>query len=139
MDMQTIQAKGRPRKPQIHITEQDYDVIAGLALGMERRDPKLSQMILEEIERARVHSTDSIPNDVATLGSEIVFFDDASGSSRRLRLVLPGDADIEASRISVMTPVGAGLIGMSVGREISWPFPDGRPRILKIPEVNQKP
>jgi transcription elongation GreA/GreB family factor len=38
-----------------------------------------------------------------------------------------------------MTPVGAGLIGMSVGREISWPCPDGRPRTLKILGVKQQP
>ena len=55
------------------------------------------------------------------------------------KLVLPVDADFEAGRLSVMTPVGAGLIGMTVGREISWPTPDGRPRVLRILEVKQQP
>jgi regulator of nucleoside diphosphate kinase len=54
-------------------------------------------------------------------------------------LVLPSDADIEAGRVSIMTPVGAGLIGMSVGNQINWPCPDGRPRVLKILEVKQQP
>ena len=41
--------------------------------------------------------------------------------------------------MSILTPVGAGLIGMSVGREICWPCPDGRERTLKILEVKQRP
>ncbi len=127
------------RKPPIHLSEADYDVIADLALTMEKRRPDLAKLILDEINRAKVHPDGSVPKDVVTLGSEVAFLDDSTGEERRLRLVLPQDADIEADRISVMTPVGAGLIGMSVGREISWPTPDGRPRILRILEVNQQP
>lgn len=127
------------RKPPIHLSEADYDVIADLALAMQKRAPDLAQLILDEINRAKVHSPGSLPKDVVTLGSEVSFLDDSTGEERRLQLVLPQDADIQADRISVMTPVGAGLIGMSVGREISWPTPDGRPRILRILEVKQQP
>ena len=137
--MQKTQAKGSPRKPPIHISDSDYDVIADLALRMEQRSPQLSKTILDEIDRARVRPAANLPKDVVTLGSEVEFRDDITGTSRRVRLVLPHEADIGAGRISVMTPVGAGLIGMSVGREISWPCPDGRPRILKILEVKQQP
>jgi regulator of nucleoside diphosphate kinase len=127
------------RKPPIHLSEADYDVIADLALAMQKRAPDLAQLILDEINRAKVHSPGSVPKDVVTLGSEVAFQDDSTGEERRLQLVLPQDADIAADRISVMTPVGAGLIGMSVGREISWPTPDGRPRVLRILEVKQQP
>ena len=77
------------------------------------------------------------PKNVVTIGSEVTFIDDTNGTTRTVRLVLPGEADIEEARVSVMTPVGAGLIGMSIGREISWPLPDGRPRALKILDVKQ--
>jgi regulator of nucleoside diphosphate kinase len=127
------------KKPPIHLSEADYDVIADLALAMQKRAPDLAQLILDEINRAKVHSNGAVPKDVVTLGSEVAFLDDTTGEERRLQLVLPQDADIQADRISVMTPVGAGLIGMSVGREISWPTPDGRPRILRILEVKQQP
>ena len=137
--MEKEQVKGGGRKPPIHITDNDYDVIADLALRMEQRFPELSKAILDEIDRAHVHPAAKLPKDVVTLGSEVEFLDANTGTTRRVQLVLPPDADIEANRISVMTSVGAGLIGMSVGREISWPYPDGRPRILKILEVKQQP
>jgi regulator of nucleoside diphosphate kinase len=129
----------RGSKPPIHISESDYDVIADLALRMQQRAPDLAEQILDEINRARLHPAAALPGDVVTIGSEVEFFDDSNGAKRRLRLVLPAEADIEAARISVMTPVGAGLIGMGVGREISWPTPDGRPRILTVLDVKQQP
>ena len=127
------------RKPPIHISEEDYDVIAGLALQMEHRAPALAKQFLDEINRAKIHPAGKVPTDAVTIGSEVEFLDDSTGEKRRLKLVLPVDADFEAGRLSVMTPVGAGLIGMTVGREISWPTPDGRPRVLRILEVKQQP
>lgn len=126
-------------RPPIHLSENDYDVIADLALRMEQRAPELAEQILDEVNRARIHKPGALPKDVVAIGSEVEFLDDSNGEKRRLKLVLPAEADIEAGKISVMTPVGAGLIGMSVGREISWPTPDGRPRILRILDVKQQP
>jgi regulator of nucleoside diphosphate kinase len=126
----------RPAKPPIHLSETDYDVIADLALRMQPRAPELAEQILDEINRAQIHRDGALPSDVVAIGSEVEFVDDSSGERRRLRLVLPAHADIDAGRISVMTPVGAGLIGMSADREISWPTPDGRPRVLRILAVD---
>ncbi len=127
------------RKPSIHLSSGDYDMIAGLALGMQSRSPELSELILSEIDRATVHPDGQLPPDIVGIGSEVTFLDNSNGTTRTVTLVVPGEADIEAGRVSVMTPVGAGLIGMGVGREISWPHTDGRPRMLKILSVEQNP
>lgn len=127
------------RKPPIHLSESDYDVIADLAMRMEQRSPALAKQILDEINRAKIHPDGTMPADAVMIGSEVEFLDDSTGEKRRVQLVLPPHADIGAGRVSVMTPVGAGLIGMTVGREISWPTPDGRPRMLRILEVKQQP
>ena len=108
-------------------------------MRMEQRAPDLAEQILDEVNRARIHKDGALPKDVVAIGSEVEYLDDSTGEKRRLTLVLPPEADIEAGKISIMTPVGAGLIGMSVGREISWPTPDGRPRTFRILEVNQQP
>ena len=126
-------------KPPIHITDADYDVIADLAIQIEHRSSELSKMLLDEINRAEIHSVDTIPADAVTLGSEVEFLEEATGTTRRVRLVLPFEADMEAGRMSILTPVGAGLIGLTVGQAINWPFPDGRPRVLKILAVNHAP
>lgn len=126
------------RKPNIFVSEDDYDRISEMAMGLEHRNPQLAKLVLDEIDRARICSSERLPKDVVALGSTVEFLDDASGRSRRMTLVVPHDADVEAGRISVMTPVGAGLIGMRAGAEIDWPCPDGRPRKLKIIAVEQR-
>lgn len=125
-------------KPPIHLSQDDYDVIADIALRMERTAPKIAGMILDEIDRAELHTADTLPPDVVAIGSDVEFLDESSGQTRRVRLVLPDQADIGSGRISVVTPVGAGLIGMSAGHEIEWPYPDGRPRKIRILSVDQR-
>jgi regulator of nucleoside diphosphate kinase len=126
------------RKPPIHICESDYDRIADIALRMSGSGAELSALIMAELDRARLHTSRTLPTNVVALNSEVEFLDTATNARRRVRLVLPGDADLTEACLSVLTPIGAGLIGMSEGREINWPCPDGRPRILKIIEVRQQ-
>ncbi len=129
--------EARPsRKPRIHICESDYDRIANMALAMRRGTPDLAERMLDEIDRACLHQDDKLPPGVVRIGSEVQFRDDSSGATRLVSLVLPPEADIETGRISVMTSVGAGLIGMSEGQEIDWPCPDGRPHTLRILSVS---
>jgi regulator of nucleoside diphosphate kinase len=49
----------------------------------------------------------------------------ASGADRTVELVYPRDADISAGRVSILTPVGAGVIGLRTGQSILWPDRDG--------------
>jgi regulator of nucleoside diphosphate kinase len=124
-------------KPPIHLIDEDYDIIADLALSIERRSPELSKLLLEEIDRAEIHARDALPPEVVTLGSEVEFLDVDSGATRRVTLVLPGEADIEAGRVSILTSVGAGLIGLGKGQSIDWPCPSGRARVLRILNVRR--
>ena len=55
------------------------------------------------------------------------------------RHVGPDEADIAAGRISIMTPVGAGLIGLREGQSILWPHRGGETRVLRILKVGRLP
>lgn len=61
----------------------------------------------------------------------------ASGADRKVELVYPRDADISAGRVSILTPVGAGVIGLRTRQSILWPDRDGRERKLTIVKVLQ--
>jgi regulator of nucleoside diphosphate kinase len=126
-------------KPPIHISETDYALIASQAMRMQATAPQVAEMLLDEIDRAEVHSRDELPSDVVTLGSVVTFVDESTGVRRRVQIVLPADADIERSSLSIVSQVGAGLIGLSAGQSIDWPCPDGRPRTLRIVDVEQNP
>lgn len=127
------------RKPPVHMIDTEADALADLAIGVEKRMPQVSRLLLREIARATIHKERHVPHDVVTMNSEVDFVDEASGAIRSVRLVYPSDADIAAGRISILTPVGAGLIGMRVGSAILWPDRDGRERALAIRAVMQPP
>ena len=127
---------GRERPP-IHVLAQESDLVAGLALTVEPRQPVVAAMLLEEIERAELHDPDTMPADAVRLGSGISFMDERAGTMRSVHLVLPVDADITEGRISILTPVGAALYGLRAGDAIEWPDIDGNERRITIMGVTQ--
>jgi regulator of nucleoside diphosphate kinase len=127
---------GRERPP-IHVLAQESDLVAGLALTVEHRQPVVAAMLLEEIERAEMHDPDTMPADAVRLGSGISFREERAGTVRNVQLVLPVDADIAEGRISILTPVGAALYGLRAGDAIDWPDIDGNERRITILEVSQ--
>lgn len=125
------------RRPAIHMIDDEADRLSDLAVQFEERAPEVSAMLLEEIGRATLHRRDAINPKIVTMNATVEFIDDASGADRTVQLVYPAQADIAAGRISIMTPVGAGLIGLREGQSIIWPDRDGHQRKLTILKVMQ--
>lgn len=126
------------KRPPIHMIQEEADVLADLAMGNQSRHPVTTTLLLEEIVRATVHRADRIGSDIVTMGSTVEFIDEARGATRTVQLVYPRDADTSADRISILTPLGAGLIGMRTGQAILWPDRRGSERILVIVSVSQE-
>ena len=73
------------------------------------------------------------------MGSTLTFRDEQRGRTERVTLVFPEDANIEEKRISIMTPVGAALIGLSEGQSITWPSRTGEIHRLQVLSVEDAP
>jgi regulator of nucleoside diphosphate kinase len=92
-----------------------------------------------EIARADVREPSAIPADVVTMNSVVACRDGDNGEARELRLVYPRDADASRGHISVLAPVGAALLGLSVGQSIDWPLPGGRVTRLTVSAIVSQP
>jgi len=128
---------GGQARPPIHLVDVESDLVSDLALRAEHRHPVVAAMLLAEIERAELHSRERLPKGVITLGAEIDFVDEKSRQKRTVRLVLPGEVNIALGRISILTPVGAALYGLSAGQSIDWPDLAGQERRIRIMAVRQ--
>ncbi|MFN4096622.1 MAG: nucleoside diphosphate kinase regulator [Sphingomonas sp.] len=124
-------------RPHIHMIDSEADTLTELTLLKQRDSINLYEGLLDEIDRATICRRSDIPSDVVTMGSDVTFVDAKSGAERTVRLVYPGDADISTGRISILTPIGAGLIGLSVGQSINWPDRGGDDHLLTIVAVRQ--
>lgn len=124
-------------QPPITIRESDAERIANLALGVEDKSPQVAELLLAEINRAKVVPDAQLPRDIVAMQSVVKFVDEASGVERTLQLVYPQDTDIDAGRISILSLVGAGLLGLKPGQSIRWPDRAGKHRELRIIAVMQ--
>jgi regulator of nucleoside diphosphate kinase len=124
------------RKPIITLSRTDHDRLLGLAEAIEDRDPALSQMMIEELERARVVDDAALPETVVRMGSTVTYTAD-DGMEHTVTLVFPAEADITQGRVSVTTPVGTALVGLSVGQSIDWTARDGRIHRLTVTHIGK--
>ena len=124
------------KKPSIVVSHRDQGCLTALATGALTRFPEIAEELLSEMDRAEIVAPDAIPANVVQMGSCVVFSTD-DGQTRRVRLVFPGDADIAAGKISILTPIGTALIGLCEGQSIVWKTRDGRSRRLTAVTVEQ--
>ena len=115
--------------PRILISKVDEKRLTAIATAASQRVPEASAALLGELERAEVLPETAMPADVVRISS-IIEFEVDDGRRLKVQLVLPENADINAGRISVLTPVGAALIGLSPGQSMEWSGNDGKERLL---------
>ncbi|MCM5559618.1 nucleoside diphosphate kinase regulator [Pleomorphomonas sp. JP5] len=124
----------RRRLPAITLARSDHERLANLADALADRDPKAADQLAAELDRARVVADNRLAEGTVRMGAVVRFSLDGA-EPRTIRLVYPGEADIEQGRISVLTPVGAALIGLTAGQSIDWADRDGKTRQLQVLEV----
>ena len=128
-------ARDGESRPAILLIDSECDALYALALAIRAKKPERAAMLLAELDRAEVCPAAAIPADVVTMNSRVTFIDDKNGAERTVALVYPHDADIEAGMVSILSPVGVGLIGMRAGSSILWPDRDRHDRLLRIVRV----
>lgn len=106
-------------------------------MAREYHNPKVAEMLYVELGRAELHAADGMPTNVVPMNCTVEFIDEKSGTLRMLKVVCPQDEDIGYDRLSTLTRMGAGLIGMMAGETIACPDRTGVERILRI--VNVRP
>ena len=124
--------------PTIIVSAAEQDRLLELALALRTRMPKVAEVLLTEMDRATVVETDAMPANVIRMGSTLVYRDD-EGTEREVTLVYPDQADIKLGRVSIATPIGAALIGLSQDQSIRWVAPNGKDHRLTILKVINTP
>ncbi|MBX3483498.1 MAG: GreA/GreB family elongation factor [Phenylobacterium sp.] len=122
------------RLPPVYVTEDDHERLTNLAGTTDTRGARL---LAEEMERAVIVDEGEAPRPFVRLNSKVAFTDLTSGRTRVVEVVPPDAADIDRDRLSVLTPVGAALIGLPAGESIGVLTDDGRARVLIVVDVEQ--
>ena len=120
------------RKPSVYVTESEFERLSNLAESSATRG---ASMLADELVRAIILKDGEFPRAFVRLNSRVEFTDLMTGRTRRVQVVLPDEADIDHDRLSVLTPVGAALLGLTEGDSIGMTTDDGRSHVLRVARV----
>lgn len=123
--------------PPILVTHHDRERLERMLERADQESPTV-EALAEELDRANTVDPREVPANVVTMNSRVRFRERLSGKERELTLVFPQDAGAEG-RVSILTPIGCALLGLSVGQVIDWKGPTGRTLELEILAVEFQP
>lgn len=122
-------------KPKIIISNEDYDGIQAM-LEKETFMPS-HELLIDELDRAKVVVQNKLPNNVVRMNSTVTFTMQSTQKTFSLKLVYPSDTK-ESGTLSILTPVGSALIGLSIGQEIEWPLENNKTTVVHIDTIEYK-
>jgi regulator of nucleoside diphosphate kinase len=128
-------------KHPIYITSRDKRLLEEMVAEADalRSAPRTElQALAKELRRAVVVDPRDVPGDVITMNSRAEMLDLGTGETVTFTLVFPSQANIDEEKISVLAPIGAGMLGYRVGDEFEWQVPDGVRR-MRVTQIHYQP
>jgi regulator of nucleoside diphosphate kinase len=122
--------------PAIHLTHRDLGRLDALLAGLSSTS-RVLEYLQREVDRAAVVADDDSTSFVK-LGSRVAFEDD-SGRLYTGTVAFPGEMAEYPDSISILTPVGAALLGLGEGQSISYETPDRRIKTVTVRRLLPQP
>lgn len=121
-------------KPDLIISSRDLEQIEQLLAQLPMSMNAIKDALAGELERADIREPDEMPANVVTMNSKVRFAVENTSDEFALTLSYPAQLADGPDRISILSPVGSALLGLSTGARIDWPGPTGRlnVRVLEV-------
>ncbi|WP_333828248.1 nucleoside diphosphate kinase regulator [Pararhodobacter sp.] len=103
--------------------------LAGAAVA---RLPEVAYPLVNKLTSAKLVPPARLPADVITIGSVLSYRDEQTGRTQQVTLAWPEQADISRGIVSVLTPVGVALLGLSEGDRFRWTTRAGEERAMTV-------
>ena len=115
--------------PPIVVGRMEHHELNVLAMASPYHDAVVSDALFYELDRAEVVPDYEIEHGIIRMGSTVAYRT-STGSLHRISLVYPAEADAGTGKVSVLSPVGAALIGLRAGQSIPVRGEDGNEGLL---------
>jgi regulator of nucleoside diphosphate kinase len=116
-------------QPPITVSSRDLGRLESLIESPRWQSLPVAKALSKELERAQVKEPAQIGPDLVTMNATVTCVEEVSGREHTLTLSWPDDADAAKGKVSILAPVGAALLGLSVGQRIDWAGPEGTLRL----------
>lgn len=124
--------------PNICISSRDLERIENLLDSMPVNDD-LKERLLDEMARADIVAPEAIAPSVVTMNSRVTFTVLSTGQAMTRTLVYPKDAEAGSDKISLLTPMGSALLGLTIGQEIEWFIEPNKSMRVRVDFIDYQP
>ena len=121
------------------ISARDAEALAAMLAAHRRANPfeaDASDDLAELLMEARLVPAEKLPDGCVGLRTTVTY-EEPSGRSRTVTLVLPELADAAQGRISVLSPIGLTLLGRHRGAVVNAATPNGKALTIRIVDVSR--
>jgi len=112
-------------KPKLIVSSLDTERLEALLDSLPSGMAGVKHRLLEELARAEIVEPDEMPPNVVTMNSKVRFGIDQPAQEFCMTLAYPKDIGPDGDQVSVLSPVGSALLGLSSGDRIEWSRPNG--------------
>jgi transcription elongation GreA/GreB family factor len=121
--------------PKIVLSNSDYRRLEQLARVAARRGDKSAMFLRAEISRAEIVPDDARDmRSIVTMGSWITYWTNWGVPRKTVQLIWPEERTSDPAQISVLSPLGAALVGLHVGDQMPY-FIAGCMNVVRIERV----
>lgn len=123
--------------PAIALTASDYPRLEKLARVAAQQGDMDAMFLLVEINRAEIVPDDARDiESIVTIGSWVTYLTDWGIPRKTVQLVWPEDRTSDLAQISVLSGLGAALVGLRIGDQMPY-FIAGCLNVVRIESVNR--
>ena len=125
---------------ELEITEIDFDRLSQL---VESRKYRATHSVFlaglrQELDRGKVVPAVEVAKGTVTMRSRVRVKDLRARASETFTLVYPEEESPQLGKVSVLSPMGAAMLGARVGDEVCWFSTDG-PQSAKVERLLYQP
>lgn len=120
-------------RPPVYVRGSDMPELWRIA-AEARKTASETDLFLQEFDRLRL-APETTEGDFVRLDSSVVYKDLRTKRQRRVRVVRPGSEMPGENEVSLLSPIGAALIGLMEGAIFRWAAADGQFQAIKVLEV----
>lgn len=125
--------------PEILLTTTDLQRLLRLIDGASPNIAAAARFLVREVDRARVVPPMAMPAEVVTMRSQVRFRYDNIPQIHEATLLYPEDSGRYERKLSVLTPLGAALLGLFEGQTIRFAQENGGLHSVSVVEVPFQP
>jgi regulator of nucleoside diphosphate kinase len=118
------------------LTELDHVRLRKL---LDRIDGDRAEPLLDALDQSQLVQPQEVAQDVVTMYTRVRVQDVEQRRDHVYTLCYPADAEPASGFISVLSPIGAALLGARLGEQVTFTRPDGRTARLELIEILFQP